>query len=69
MIDIVRQDIEGQQANISITIPVEDYRPKWEAELAKAQKKAQLKGFRKGKTPLSYVKKLYGEPLLSDIVN
>jgi len=69
MIDIVRQDIEGQQANISITILVEDYRPKWEAELAKAQKKAQLKGFRKGKTPLSYVKKLYGEPLLSDIVN
>ena len=60
MINVVRKDLENQLSNITISIPREDYEKKWQQELSNTQKKAQLKGFRKGKTPLSYVRKLYG---------
>lgn len=69
MINVVRKDLENQLSNITISIPREDYEKKWQQELSNTQKKAQLKGFRKGKTPLSYVRKLYGQSLLGDIIN
>lgn len=53
---------------ISIRVPYDDYKPKFEEELQKFRKKAQLKGFRKGHTPLSLVKRMYGQSILADVV-
>ncbi len=53
---------------ISIRVPYDDYKPRFEAELHKFRKKAQLKGFRKGHTPLSLVKRMYGQSILADVV-
>lgn len=66
---VVREDLGNLHAVLSITIEQADYSKKFEDEIQKLQKKAQLKGFRKGKTPLSLVKKLYGRGVLVDTIN
>ena len=65
----VREDIDTLHASLTITVDKGDYEPKWKEELQKFRKKAQLKGFRKGKVPLSVVKKMYGRSLLAEIIN
>ena len=54
---------------ITITLEQSDYQEKYKSELQKYRNQVHLKGFRKGKTPLSVIKKMYGKGILSDIVN
>ena len=51
---------------LSITISSEDYLPAFEKELKKIASKAQIKGFRPGKTPVSVVKNMYGKAILAE---
>ena len=46
-----------------------DYEPELNAELAKYRKEASLKGFRKGKTPESVLRKMFGKSILADLLN
>jgi len=39
------------------------------SELKKYASKAELKGFRKGKTPIGVVKKMYGQSVLAQVIN
>lgn len=66
---VTRNDIDTLNTQLSVTIEATDYQAKFEADLAKAKQKAQLKGFRKGKTPLSVIKKMYGESMIAEAVN
>lgn len=66
---VVRENVDELSAMLTVKLLPEDYLPKLTTELKKYSQKAQIKGFRKGKTPESYVKKLYGQSLLLDIVN
>ncbi|MFM7090972.1 MAG: trigger factor [Bacteroidota bacterium] len=66
---VVRENVDELSAVLTVKLLPEDYQPKLNTELKKYAQKAQIKGFRKGKTPESYVKKLYGQSLLLDIVN
>lgn len=66
---VVRENVDELSAILTVKLLPEDYLPKLTTELKKYSQKAQIKGFRKGKTPESYVKKLYGQSLLLDIVN
>lgn len=66
---IVRENHDNQNATITISIPVSEYQPKFKAELNKLKGKAHLKGFRKGKTPLAVIRKMYGRGVLVDMVN
>ncbi len=66
-IDFIKND--SQVANLTISIAKEDYISEFENEIKKQRNKAHLKGFRKGKTPLSYVKNLYGDQVLAQMVN
>ena len=66
-IDFAKND--SLTANLAISIAKEDFLPQFEEEIKKQRSKAHLKGFRKGKTPLSYVKNLYGDQVLAQIVN
>lgn len=69
MATIVRNDIDNLNTNLTLTLEKSDYEDRWISELNKYKKQATMKGFRKGKTPLSVVKKMYGKPLLAEIVN
>ncbi|MEO1623988.1 MAG: trigger factor, partial [Bacteroidota bacterium] len=69
MPNIAREEVGTLTTRLSVTLSKEDYLPKLNAELNKYRKKAQLKGFRKGKTPLSLIKKMYGNPILGDVIN
>ena len=66
---VVRENVDELSAVLTVKLATDDYLPKLNAELKKYAQKAQIKGFRKGKTPESYVKKLYGQSVLLDIVN
>jgi trigger factor len=66
---VVRENVDELSAVLTVKLLPEDYQSKLNTELKKYAQKAHIKGFRKGKTPESYVKKLYGQSLLLDIVN
>jgi len=65
----VRNDIDTLNVSLSMTIEKSDYEPKFTEELAKYRQQAHLKGFRKGKTPMSTIKRMYGKSLLAETVN
>ncbi|MFK7807396.1 MAG: trigger factor [Saprospiraceae bacterium] len=69
MADVVRKDIDNLNTELTVVITKEDYQPKLKTALQNQSKKVQLKGFRKGKTPLSYIRKMYGRAILADEVN
>ena len=55
--NIDKQSVDNLNATITISITKEDYQDKFKSELKKVAGKATMKGFRKGKTPDSVVKK------------
>ncbi len=67
--NIEQHSVDNLNATITINITKDDYQSQFKSELTKTAAKAQMKGFRKGKTPLSVVKKMYGKGILSDAVN
>ena len=69
MANVVRKDIDPLNAQLIIQITKEDWEPKFKKELKKEAKEVHIKGFRKGKAPISYLKKLYGRTILTQIVN
>lgn len=66
---VVKEDIDQLNAKLSITLEKSDYEQQFLSELAKYRKQAHMKGFRKGKTPMSVVKKMYGKAVLGDVIN
>jgi len=65
----VREDGDQQTAVLTVTVSKDEYEPKYKSELNKYRKHAHMKGFRKGKTPMSVVRKMYGKSVLADVVN
>lgn len=61
--------IDDLNQTIAITVSPSDYKDKFKSELKKHADKAQMKGFRKGKTPSSIIKKMYGQQVLAEVVN
>lgn len=55
-------------SQLTITLSPDDYIKKFETELKKYKDKAHLKGFRKGKTPLSAIKKMYGKGIMAEVI-
>ncbi len=66
---IVRKDADALNITLELTLEPSDYAQKFESELKKYKNTAQMKGFRKGMTPMSVIKKMYGKSILSDVVN
>jgi trigger factor len=69
MSKVVREDIDNLTATITVVLEKNDYAAQFNSELNKYRKQGQMKGFRKGKTPLSVIKKMYGKAILSDVIN
>lgn len=69
MPNVVREEIDSLNSVLTITLEKAEVENKLKSELNKYQNKAQMKGFRKGRTPEGMLRKLYGKGLLADIVN
>lgn len=67
--NITKNEIDALNASLHITIEPSDYEVKFKDELNKYRSKAQLKGFRKGKTPMNTIKKMYGKAILAETIN
>ncbi len=66
---IVRKETDHLHLTLDITLEPSDYTSKFESEIKKYKGKAQLKGFRKGKTPDSVIRKMYGKSILAEVIN
>jgi trigger factor len=69
MPNISEEKIGNLTARVTVTIPFSEYNPKVKKELAQHQKKAAFKGFRPGKTPMSFIKKMYGQQVMANEMN
>ena len=61
--------IDDLNLELTITVAPEDYEDNRKKRLNDYRKKADFKGFRKGKVPMSLVEKMYGPQALGDSVN
>jgi trigger factor len=68
-LEITLDKHSSNQASIKIKLSEADYQPKVEAKLKDHAKKANIKGFRPGKAPVSMVRNMYGTSLLVEEVN
>ena len=58
----------SSEVTITVTIGPDDYRAAVNEELRKLARKVQLKGFRPGKVPMGYLKKLYGRGVVQEVI-
>lgn len=66
---VERKDKDSLNTSLKITIESKDYADKYASEIKKYKANAQLKGFRKGRTPVATVKKFYGKNIVTEAVN
>ena len=69
MPQVVTEDRDQLTKIINVTIEPTDYEPEVKKELNKYRKEGSFKGFRKGKTPMNFLKKMFGERVLIQAVN
>jgi trigger factor len=59
---------EGLKREFKVVLPAGDLAAKLETQLQEMRAKAQIKGFRPGKAPVSHLKKLYGKSLMGEVL-
>lgn len=67
--NILRNDIDANNAQITITIEESDYAEKVDKALREYRRKANIPGFRPGMAPLGMIKKMYGRGVKADELN
>jgi trigger factor len=67
--NITRKDLDDSIIHLTITLEPIDYAKKFDQKLATTATQTTIKGFRKGKTPASVIKKMYGHNLLGDMID
>ncbi len=61
--------IDNLNATLELELERSDYEPGYREELKKYRAQAAMKGFRKGKTPMSIIEKMYGKSVLAEKIN
>jgi trigger factor len=59
---------EGLIRGFKVVVPAGDLAAKLETQLNEVRVKAQIKGFRPGKAPISHLKKIYGKGIMGDVL-
>lgn len=67
--NVTKQNHDEVSALLTVTIDNADYKEKVDKEMHNYAKKAQIPGFRKGKVPLSLIKKQYEAPIAYEEIN
>ena len=67
--DIIQEKIDALNAKLKVKLTTDDYKEKVEAVMENYKKTASIPGFRKGKVPMSQVKKMIGKSVLIDEIN
>jgi len=67
--NIVRKDIDQNNATLTLSIVQSDYAEKVEKTVRDYRKKANISGFRPGMVPVSLVKKMYGKAIIAEEIN
>jgi trigger factor len=67
--NIVRKDLDQNNAIVTLRIEKVDYAEKVEKTLRDYSKKANIPGFRPGMVPTGLVKKMYGKAILAEEIN
>ena len=60
--------LSDTEVRITVKLDADDYQKPAKAELKRLAKGAQIKGFRPGKVPASYMEKVYGRSVLADAI-
>ena len=68
------EKLEGSMADLTITVPAEEFTKALKGAYNKSKSKFQMAGFRKGKVPMAYIEKMYGpevfyEDAANDLIN
>ena len=66
---ITQQSTGEGTATLVVEIKKDDYLKEWNDSLKSYRKNAQIKGFRKGQAPMSFIKKMHGQASLAEKVN
>ena len=66
--EVIEKTAEGLTRKFTVKVPAAELDAKLTARLADVKGKVQLKGFRKGKAPLPFLKKMYGKGMMSEIL-
>lgn len=69
MPNISVEELGNLTARVTVNIPYAEYGPKVKKELNKYQKKSAFKGFRPGKAPMSFIRKMYGQQVMANEMN
>ncbi len=67
--NIVKKDIDQNNAIVTVSIEKADYSEKVEQKLREYRKKANIPGFRPGMIPVGLIKKMYGKAVIAEEVN
>src|SRR4051812_14047283 len=59
---------EGLKRKLSLVIPKTDLTSRLETRLGELKNQANLKGFRPGKVPATYLKKVYGKSAMAEVM-
>ncbi len=66
--EVIEKSAEGLDRKFLVKIPAAELDKKLIAKLEQVKGRVQLKGFRKGKAPVSFLKKMYGKGMMSEII-
>jgi trigger factor len=66
--EVIEKTAEGLTRKFTVKVPAAELDAKLNARLADVKGKVHLKGFRKGKAPLPFLKKMYGKGMMSEIL-
>jgi len=66
---IEKKEIDALTAELTLIIEKDDYLNDYNDQLKTYKQKASMKGFRKGKTPMGIVKKMYGASAMQEAVS
>ncbi|MEE9225788.1 MAG: trigger factor [Bacteroidota bacterium] len=64
--EVTVNNVTGSEQEMEIIVSADELVPHFERAYEKARPKFEIKGFRKGKAPLSMIKRLYGETIEQD---
>ena len=65
---VVENTAEGLKREYTITVPADEMEAKLERKLTDLSQQVQLRGFRKGKVPISLLRKMYGQSVMGEVL-